>query len=69
MQSNTHNRNIMHRNNSDTDAYGDGDIPKVDYEPYQNNHYEPHPQTRGDNRVDQGNKNRYSNKNSMHKSK
>lgn len=37
----------------DTDRYGDGDVPEVDYEPYEDNHFEPHPQTRGDNRSSQ----------------
>lgn len=32
------------------DRYGDGDIPEVDYEPYKDNHFEPHPQTGGDNK-------------------
>ncbi|MGN0159083.1 MAG: hypothetical protein ACI39W_08105 [Brotaphodocola sp.] len=35
---------------SDTDRYGDGDVPEVDYEPYEDNQFEPHPQTRGENR-------------------
>ena len=34
----------------DTDRYGDGDVPEVDYEPYEDNQVEPHPQTSGDNR-------------------
>lgn len=43
---------------SDTDRYGDGDVPEVDYKPYEknsyhNNHFEPHPQASGENRSDE----------------
>ena len=34
----------MRKRNPDTDRYGDGDVPESDYEPYQDNKYDPHPQ-------------------------
>lgn len=40
------------KRNSDTDRYGDGDVPEIDIEPYQDNTFEPHPQTSGDNQSD-----------------
>lgn len=39
----------MFKRNPDTDRYGDGDVPEVDYKPYQDNNFEPHPQTQGEN--------------------
>lgn len=30
---------------SDTDSYGDGDVPEVDSEPYQANYVEPLPES------------------------
>lgn len=43
----------MYYRRSDTDSYGDGDVPEVDYEPYKDNNFEPHPQTTGENQVDE----------------
>ncbi len=37
----------------DMDRYGDGDVPEADTEPYQDNQYEPHPQTSGDDQNEQ----------------
>lgn len=37
---------------SDTDRFGDGDVPEADYEPYQDNHFDPHPQADGENNVE-----------------
>lgn len=34
---------------TDTDRYGDGDIPEADYKPYQDNDFDPHPQAGGEN--------------------
>lgn len=42
----------MH-NLKDTDRYGDEDVPEVDYKPYENNHFEPHPQAGGENSAGQ----------------
>lgn len=43
----------MYDQRPDTDHYGDGDVPEVDYKPYQNNSFEPHPQTDGKNQYDE----------------
>lgn len=43
----------MYKRRTDTDGYGDGDVPESDYEPYRDNHFEPHPQTQGENRTDE----------------
>ena len=37
---------------TNSDRYGDDDVPEIDYEPYQDNRYRPHPQTNGDNRAE-----------------
>lgn len=39
----------MYYRRSDTDRYGDGDVPEADDKPYQDNDFEPHPQTDGEN--------------------
>ncbi len=37
---------------TNTDRYGDGDVPEVDIQPYQDNNFDPHPQASGENRAD-----------------
>ena len=48
---------IMFERNPETDRYGDGDVPEVDYKPYQDNNFEPHPQTQGENRAENSKRN------------
>lgn len=42
----------MFERSLDTDRYGDGDVPEADYKPYQDNNFDPHPQTEGENLTD-----------------
>lgn len=44
----------MFNRNPDADRYGDGDVPEVDHEPYQDNTFDPHPQAEGKNLADEG---------------
>ncbi len=44
------------RPNPDSDRYGDGDVPEADYEPYRDNHFDPHPQAEGGFRDENKNK-------------
>ena len=47
----------MFERNPETDRYGDGDVPEVDYKPYQDNQFEPHPQTQGENHAENDKRN------------